>query len=355
MSANEYQPSSEKERRSPLPPPGQRGGAGKRASTTRRVPWLKLLLFYGLLIGVATLLTQLVPLFRDAWVSAPMLERVDDFSRDALSRAVAVQDPMHTRALSVLLITLGALALSLPIAWVYTFTRRLTYDASLVHSVIILPMVVSGIVVVVRDSIALAFSLAGIVAAVRFRNTLKDPKDAVYIFLAIGIGLASGVQASDVALVMSMVFNTVVLVLWKYNFGAIYGETHRDILAVGDSQLMIARGAAQAERIRARIGREVRDMDIDGVLIVHAPDVEAAKQRVQLTLAHVAEDWRIAENVRQRDGIGTFFVMLRFKEDEEDPLELLADIDERWSREVAAAEYVPFKKTAEKEKGDEEQ
>jgi len=48
------------------------------------------------------------------------------------------------------------------------------------------------VVLIVRDSVALAFSLAGIVAAVRFRNTLRDTKDAVYIFLAIAVGLAAG-------------------------------------------------------------------------------------------------------------------------------------------------------------------
>ena len=173
------------------------------------------------------------------------------------------------------------------------------------------------------------------------------------IFLAIGIGLAAGVQALDVALVVSIVFNVVVLVLWKYNIAAMYGETHRDILTVGDPRFMIARSAVQGEAIRALVSTEARDMEVDGVLIVHAPDLDAAKQRVELTLSRLAEDWRIADKFRQRDGVGTFLVMLRFKKDEEDPLELLADIDERWSREVAAAEYLPFRKAAEKEKGNE--
>jgi hypothetical protein len=60
-----------------------------------------------------------------------------------------------------------------------------------VQLLIILPLVVAGIVVLVKDSLALAFSLAGIVAAVRFRNTLDDSKDAVYVFLATGVGLAA--------------------------------------------------------------------------------------------------------------------------------------------------------------------
>src|SRR5438876_6095510 len=86
---------------------------------------------------------------------------------------------------------LGALILVLPIAFVYVRTRtRQKYDHSLVQTVIILPIVVTAILVVVRDSLALAFSLAGIVAAVRFRNTLKESGDTVYIFCSIGIGFA---------------------------------------------------------------------------------------------------------------------------------------------------------------------
>ena len=102
----------------------------------------------------------------------------------------------------------------------YAHEPRPRYDASLVHTVIVLPVVVAGIVLIIRDSLALAFSLAGVVAAVRFRNTLRDTKDAVYIFLAIGLGLAAGVQAFSSAFVMSVVFVLVVIALWRFNVGA---------------------------------------------------------------------------------------------------------------------------------------
>ena len=106
------------------------------------------------------------------------------------------------------------------------YSTQARNDPALVRAVVILPIVVAGITMVVKYSIALAFALTGIVAAVRFRNTLKDPRDAVYIFLAIGIGLASGVQELDVALVTSMMFNLVMLTLWRYNIGSVYGGAY---------------------------------------------------------------------------------------------------------------------------------
>ena len=121
---------------------------------------------------------------------------------------------------------LGALLLVLPLAFVYVRTRtRLKYDHSLVQTVIMLPIVVTAILVVVRNSLALAFSLAGIVAAVRFRNNLKESGDAVYIFGSIGIGFATGIHALSVAAVLSIVFVVVELALWKFNFSAEFEET----------------------------------------------------------------------------------------------------------------------------------
>ena len=72
---------------------------------------------------------------------------------------------------------------------------------------------------IVLNSLALAFSLAGIVAAVRFRFALNQPSDAMYIFVAIGIGLGSGIGALGVAAVISVAFVLATLTIWKLEYG----------------------------------------------------------------------------------------------------------------------------------------
>lgn len=121
----------------------------------------------------------------------------------------------------------GAILTVLPVSWVYMAVRkRNEYDQSLVETIMILPIAVTSIVIIVHNSLALAFSLAGIVGGVRFRNTLKSSGDALYILLAIGIGLSAGIGAMEIAVVMSMAFNYCFLVLWFTDFGAKKG-THR--------------------------------------------------------------------------------------------------------------------------------
>lgn len=169
---------------------------------------LPLIAYYALLATLAWLVAHWAPLWGDLF--APR------------SAAVAAVD------------MLGGLALMCPVAWMYMRTKpKLRYDSSLVQTVVVLPIVVSGVVLIVRDSVALAFSLAGIVAAVRFRNTLKDTKDAVYIFLAIAVGLAAGVQAFAVGFVVTAIFVAVILVLWRFDVGAEPGmEAFRGRLVV---------------------------------------------------------------------------------------------------------------------------
>lgn len=122
-------------------------------------------------------------------------------------------------AIAVVASMLASILLSIPVAWIYLLTRaKRGYQQSVVQLLIILPLVVAGIVVMVKYSLALAFSLAGIVAAVRFRNTLDDSKDAVYVFLATAVGLAAAVNI-PVAAVISILFNATMLILWATDFG----------------------------------------------------------------------------------------------------------------------------------------
>jgi hypothetical protein len=115
---------------------------------------------------------------------------------------------------------IAAILVSLPVSWVYMAVRGgEEYDQSLVNTIIVLPMVVTGIVIIVLNSLALAFSLAGIAGAVRFRNSLKSSGDALFILLAVGTGLSAGIGAIELAAVISIAFNYCFAMLWITEYG----------------------------------------------------------------------------------------------------------------------------------------
>lgn len=263
---------------------------------------------------------------------------------------------------------LGALLISIPVAWTYTLIkRRMGYAQSVVHTLLILPVVVTGVVIVVKGSLALAFSLAGIVAAVRFRTTLDDTKDAVFVFMAIGVGLAAGVQALGVAAALSVVFNVVNLVLWKLNFGNVYvdqmgrlglGEalagpgSAKPGAVFGDSRLMEAMGPRDLQEVaerQARLDQHLRDEASTrkerkrfSVLMVYTDQVARAQPVVEQCLAELTLRWTLTEIVPGKDEVSAMEYLVRLRDDATES-GLVQEIRSRAGDTVKAAELRSLK------------
>ncbi|HEX2167390.1 MAG TPA: DUF4956 domain-containing protein, partial [Longimicrobiales bacterium] len=260
-----------------------REGRGVRMRTRRQLPVIPLLLYYGALMLLGLLLIRFVPGAQDA-IAAPIsnVGGIDPF--DATPSQPMQAEPWEGpfgRLWLTFFTAIGAVALALPVAGIYMHTRRLRYDPSLVQTIIVLPIVVAGVVLVVKNSLALAFALAGIVAGVRFRQKLNEPKDAVYVLLSLGLGLAAAVHALDIALSLSLAFNVVVLALWRFDYGMMNGAGTS--LSMGDTALL-----TQPPPIsRARSLAESEELEADGILVIHAPEPAEAQRAVALSLAGV--------------------------------------------------------------------
>ena len=114
----------------------------------------------------------------------------------------------------------STLLLMLPVSWVYKAIHAdSVYDHSIDTTALVLPAVVAGIVTVVQHSLALAFSLAGIVAGVRFRRALSDTFDTLFILSSIGVGIAAGIKSIEVAVVLTVFFNYAAVLVCAFGDG----------------------------------------------------------------------------------------------------------------------------------------
>ncbi len=144
---------------------------------------------------------------------------LDAFAAVASKKDMLTTSSSGPAALPTVVAMTSAFLFALPVAWIYILTRQKKgFSQSVVQSLLVLPLVIAGIVVLVKHSLALAFSLGGIVAAVRFRTNLEDTKDAAAIFCVTGIGLAAAVEPS-VAAMLSLAFNLLAVGLWATEFG----------------------------------------------------------------------------------------------------------------------------------------
>ena len=186
------------------------------------IPLTIILLYYGAWIGVVWFLLDIFPALAVympiGGIDELASSNIDSFEPVYTSIERTILSP--TGAVSLLLASIGALILTVPVSWVYFITSRQNrIDQSFLQTIMILPIVVTGISIIVLTSLALAFALAGVVAAVRFRFTLKQPSDAMYVFVAISIGLGAGIGAIAIAMVISFSFVIATLFIWRLEYG----------------------------------------------------------------------------------------------------------------------------------------
>lgn len=100
-----------------------------------------------------------------------------------------------------------SLALNLILAKFYKyFNESYSSPTSVIESIVLVGIIITLIMVIIGSNIARAFALVGAMSIVRFRNPLKSPKDLVFIFASIAIGMACGTFFYEYAVIFLIVF-----------------------------------------------------------------------------------------------------------------------------------------------------
>ena len=258
-------------------------------------PFFRVVAYYVLLFASVTVLVLVVPGALQ-YIHRPL--PASDFLSGGAGRNAASQvltkcltgdvvcprlEALHA-VLDALVSLASACILMVPVTWVYAQTRRKKgFQQSVVQTLIILPVVVAGVVLLVQNSVALAFSLGGIVGAVSFRNSLRDTKDAIYIFLAIVVGLAAGVHAMLIAATISVSFNIVAGIMWWLDFGRV-GST----LEGAPAERRLLRAKALADRTHGFVS--MVDRELLKSMTPEQLDVLAGRARVRQHAAAAAAE-----------------------------------------------------------------
>jgi len=132
------------------------------------IPFTLIVLYYGFWIGLTTFLLSRYPSLRDyipiggiGDLAAANVDTFEPIYSHAEESILAPHGPIRLALASI-----GALILTVPVSWVYFITSKARrIDQSFLQTIMILPVVVTGIAMIVLNSLALAFSLAGVVAA----------------------------------------------------------------------------------------------------------------------------------------------------------------------------------------------
>src|SRR3954471_23769790 len=204
--------------------------------------------------------------------------------------------------IAALIQMLAALLLVVPLAGTYVLTRaRPKYDRTLVQTVIVLPVAITAVLMMVSHSLALAFGLAGVVGAVRFRSTLDEAGDTVYIFTAIVIGFAAGIHAVGIAVILSILFVTLELSMWYWDVASPSARYWQHVTSspnrnTGPFQVPVSEGPAREKILR-----------------VDAKDLAAAEPLTAEALAKYTKRYQLVGRSQANDKGGTLEYAVRHR------------------------------------------
>lgn len=132
------------------------------------------------------------------------------------------QGVLSLTPLTVIIDLIWALVLSLVIAWVYKKTHKgLSYSQSFVITLVMTGVIISAVMMIIGNNVARAFGAVGAFSLIRFRTAIKDVKDMGYIFLILAVGMATGTKNYLIALAVTIIVLSTLIILTKINFGSI--------------------------------------------------------------------------------------------------------------------------------------
>jgi len=110
----------------------------------------------------------------------------------------------------------SSIILGLIIALCYMY--RTSYNKSFVVTLVLLPSIVMAVISLVNGNLGTGIAVMGAFSLVRFRSIPGTAKEIGYIFFAMAVGLATGMDYIAFAIVFTIFVGLASLVLYKFKF-----------------------------------------------------------------------------------------------------------------------------------------
>jgi len=139
--------------------------------------------------------------------------------------------------------------LSMCIAAIYRWTYEgLSYSRSFVHTQVLASLVTATLIMAIGNNLARGLGILGTLAIIRFRTPIRDPRDIIFLFMCLAIGISCGACVFFVAIVGTVFFCVIALYLHWSPFASL--RVYEALL-----RLTLPAGSWSQEQVREILGR----------------------------------------------------------------------------------------------------
>jgi hypothetical protein len=122
-----------------------------------------------------------------------------------------------SQTLSILQITcnlITSFVLCMVFAAVYRWTfQGLSYSRSYVHTLVLAGMITCMVIMAIGNNLARGLGILGTLALIRFRTPIRDPRDMMFLFASLGVGVCCGAGIYRVAVIGTIILSLAMLLL----------------------------------------------------------------------------------------------------------------------------------------------
>lgn len=135
--------------------------------------------------------------------------------KDVIKNSILETMSNNTLSTSAICITLGAgILFSIYIYAVYYFVQKKGFYNKQFNIVLgVLPIITAGIILAMQSNLVISLGMVGALSIVRFRTAIKEPKDLLFLFWSISIGIILGARNYVLALLICIVVTIMLIIL----------------------------------------------------------------------------------------------------------------------------------------------
>ena len=122
---------------------------------------------------------------------------------------------------SIIITVLSSIVLGVVLAFTYDKTsRNVERPDHFIQAIILVTIVAATIIQAIGDSVARGLGMIGALSIIRFRTTIRNPRNIVFMFSAIAIGIATGVFGILIAVIGTLGFSLTAFLLYWSSFSS---------------------------------------------------------------------------------------------------------------------------------------
>ena len=100
-----------------------------------------------------------------------------------------------------------AFVLALVLANIYRWTHQgFSYQRTFIQTIVLACITVSIMIMAIGNNMARGLGILGAMAFVRFRTPIRDPRDVIFLFASLAVGISCGAQVFVVAIMGTLFF-----------------------------------------------------------------------------------------------------------------------------------------------------